>query len=327
MGRATILLVLGCLAGCTSGRTLVVHEPQGALTVAAVVVTPVRLLGVDAPGWRRFELAQRQVDLGLRQLGERLAFVGPGELQVSRWEEPGWLGTTALPLLVREGVPAEQALLLRTTAERRDGASSDERHNVAGRARGGTAALHLSWHLTVELLHPSTRQVLAEVGGAVTVDPFADPTGEEEFDPAPPMTRLLEALTRDALGVAARWALPRTVEESGLTLALSPAVTAAQPDAAEAQPDALQAELWMYARARFLAPWLPEAEATALARTPSGLLVVGAPASAPVQPGDLILSVDGAPALPQVLARRRLAGAPVPVRVGRAGAERETAIP
>ena len=38
-------------------------------------------------------------------------------------------------------------------------------------------------------------------------------------------------------------------------------------------------------------------------------------------------SIDGQPALPQVLARKRLAGVPVEVRVGRGGNERDAVIP
>jgi hypothetical protein len=321
------LLGLLAMAGCAGGVRAVVHEPEGPLSVAALVVTPPRLLGTEPAGWRAFELGQRQVDVALRQAGERLAVFGPGEVRVSRWEEPGWLGNTAVPVLVREGVAAEQALLLRTVIERRDASSSQEREDQQGLAKGGVASAETQWLVSVELLHPSSRRVLGEFSGAVTIDPFAAPTGEEDFDPAPPMTRLLEQLTKEALRVARRWerAGP-TARDSGLTLALSPAIVAVQPDAARAQPDALQAEVWIQARARFLQPWLPEGEVVKLARTPPALLVVAAPGDAPVQPGDLIIEVDGRPPLPEVLARRRLLGA-VPVRVGRGGVEREALLP
>ena len=64
-----------------------------------------------------------------------------------------------------------------------------------------------------------------------------------------------------------------------------------------------------------------------MARTAGGLYVVTAPSGASVTAGDVILSVDGEPALPEVLARKRLRGVPVEVRVGRGGLERGALIP
>lgn len=314
-------------AGCSTGINKTIRPPDKPITVSAVLISPVRLTGILAPGWRSFELAQRQIDVGLRESGERLAFFGPSEVRVTRWDEPGWLGNTGLPLLAKEAVPVDQAVLLRTTVEQRIGSSIQEREDSQGLAKGGVATQETLWLVTLELIHPSSRLVIAELSGRVEIDPFAAPTGEEEFDPAPPMTRLLESLTREALHIARRWESDRpSVRDLGLTLALSPAITAAQPDAAAAQTDALQAEVWMQARARFLSPWLTEAQAAKLARIVPSLFVLAAPGDATVQPGDLILSIDGQPALPEVLARKRLAGVPVEVRVGRDGNERDAVI-
>ncbi len=323
------LLCLCCtLIGCSGGITKVIRPPEKPITVGAVVITPVRITGTSAPGWRGFELAQRQIDLGLRDCGDRLAFFGPGEVRISRWEEPGWLGNTAVPLLTRAAVPVDQAVLLRTTIEQRLASSTQEREDDKGRAKGGVASQETTWLVNVELLHPSTREILAELNAQVTIDPFAQPTGEEEFDDAAPMTHLLEKLTKEALQIARRWELDRpTTPDTGLTLALSPAITAAQSDAAAAQTDALQAEIWMQARARFLSPWLTDDQAAKLARTTQALLVVAAPGGGSVQPGDLILNIDGEPPLPEVLARKRLTGVPVVVRVGRGGNERDAVIP
>lgn len=316
------------LVGCSSGITKVIRPPAAPLTVSAVIIAPVRIVGAEAPGWRRFELGQRLVQGGLREAGDRLAFFGPAEVQITRWEEPGWLGNTAVPLLARAAVPVDQAVIIRGTVEQRQASTMQEREDAKGRARGGVANQETTWVATVELLHPSTRQVLGEFSGAVTIDPFAEPTGEEEFDPAPAMTRLLERLGKEALALARKWELDRpAARDPGFTLALTPATTAAQPDAAAAQTDALQAEIWMQARARFLSPWLTDDQAAKLARTPKGLWVVAAPGDAAVQPGDVILSVDDQPALPEVLARKRLTGVPVQVRLGRGGNERDAVIP
>lgn len=327
--RSRLQLWLCCaLVGCSAGITKTIRAPESPLRVGAVVITPVRITGTEAPGWRRFELAQRQVEVGLRDCGDRLAFFGPAEVQISRWEDLGWLGNTAVPALTRAAVPVDQAVLIRTTVEQRLASTTQEREDAKGLRKGGVASQETTWLLTLELIHPASRQILAELSGKVVIDPFAEPTGEEEYDAAPPMTRLLEALTREALLIARRWQLERpAARDSGLTLALSPAITAAQPDAAAAQPDALQAEIWMQARARFLSPWLTDDQAAKLARTVPSMLVVAAPGGASVQPGDLILSIDGQPALPEVLARKRLTGVPVEVRVGRGGNERDAVIP
>lgn len=325
--RGSLLLSL-LLAGCASQISRTVKPPAEPIQVAAVLIPAVRITGAEPAGWRAFELAQRQIDVGLRLAGERLAFFGPSELQISRWEEPGWLGNTALPLVTRAAIPAEQVVLLRTTAELRVASSLQEREDSKGKAKGGLASQESTWLLTMELLHPGSRQVIAELSAKITIDPFAVPTGEEEYDPAAPMTHLLEAMTKEALGIARRWEVDApSVRDSGLTLALSPAFTAAQPDAKAAQTDPLQAEVWMQARARFLTPWLTDDQVAKLARTAPSLYVVAAPGDASVQPGDLILSVDGQPALPQVLARKRLKGVPAEVRVGRGGTERDALIP
>ena len=292
------------------------------------MITPVRITGTVGPGWRRFELAQRQVEIGLRDCGDRLAFFGPAEVQVSRWEEPGWLGNSAVPLLAHAAVPVDQAVLIRSTVEQRVASSTQEREDEKGRAKGGVASQEVTWLITVELIHPSSRLIHAELSAQVMIDPFAQPTGEEEFDDAAPMTHLLEKLTREALHIARDWQIERPpVADTGLTLALSPAITAAHPDAALAQTDALQAEIWMQARARFLSPWLTDDQAAKLARTVQSLLVVAAPGGGSVQPGDLILNIDGQPPLPEVLARKRLTGVPVQVRIGRDGNERDAVIP
>ncbi len=326
--RTALVSSLVLLVGCASGITRTIKPPETPISVAAVAIAPVRITGTEAPGWRRFELAQRQIDVGLRDRGDRLAFFGPAEVQITRWDEPGWLGNTALPVITKNAIPVDQVVLIRSTAEMRMASSIQEREDSAGLKKGGQATQETTWLLTVELIHPSSRQFLAELTAKVTIDPFAPPTGEEEFDPAAPMTHLLEAMTKEAIHLARKWEIDHpSVRDSNLTLALSPAITAAQPDAAAAQTDALQAEIWMQARARFLSPWLTDDQAAKLSRSAPSLYVVAAPGDASVQPGDLIVSVDGQPALPEVLARRRLRGVPVEVRVGRGGNERDAVIP
>ncbi|MFO0599077.1 MAG: hypothetical protein U0228_27455 [Myxococcaceae bacterium] len=322
--RAVPLLLLA-VTGCSSAITKTIRAPEQPPTVAALVVTPVRVTGDESPRWRQFELGQREVDVALREVGDHVAIFGPGEVLISRWEEPGWLGNTAVPLITRAAIPVEQALLLRTTVERRIANSTQEREDSSGKGKGGVASQEVTWLATMELLHPSSRAVVAELTASVIIDPFAKPTGEEEFDPAPAMTHLIEDMTREAVKIARRWELDRpSARDARITFALSPAISAGQQD--QPQTDALQAEVWIQARTRFLTPWLPEELLTKVARTPAGLYVVAAPGDSGVQAGDLILSIDGSPALPEVLSRKRLRGVPVEVKVSRGGKETDAII-
>lgn len=315
------------LAGCSSGFQTVIHTPASPPRVSALVVPSVRLLGGDAPGWRAFELAQRQVSVILRHAGDRLAVIGPAEVSLTRWEDQSWLGSNALPALKRAELPPDEALLLRARVEQRDANSTSAREDARGGQQRELHGAETRWLITLELVHPATATLLAELHGEVLEDPFAESTGEEEFDPHWPMTKLLEKMTREALELAHRWEATRaSARELNVTVALSPAVTATQPDAARAQTDALQAEVWMQNRARFLTPWVDDTAAARLARTPSSLLVLAAPGGAPVQPGDLILSINGQPPLPEVLARAHLKG-PAHVHVGRDGQERDEVLP
>lgn len=311
------------LAGCSSGFQTVIHTPANPPHVSALVIPAVQLRGADASDWRAFELAQRQVSLVLRHAGDRLAVIGPAEVHLTRWEDQSWLGSNALPALKRAEWPSDEALLLRAKVEQRQANSTAAREDAKGSREKELHGAETRWLVTVELVHPATSTLLAELHGEVVEDPFAPPSGEEEFDPHWPMTKLLEKLTQEALDIAHRWEAPRaTAAELNVTFALAPAFTAAQPDAKTAQFDALQAEVWMQNRARFLTPWLDDAAAAKLARTPLSMMVMAAPGGAPVQPGDLILSINGQPPLPEVLARAHLRG-PVQIHVGRNGQERD----
>jgi hypothetical protein len=327
--RAAGLFVLAVgLLGCHGGIARSLKAPATPLTVSTVVVYPVRLTGTPPLGWREFELGQRLVDVGLAQYGGRLAFFGPSEFQVSRWGEAAWTASTVVPQLIRAGRKPDEALVLRATAEKRVANSAMERRDADDRAKGGIVTEEVTWLCTLELVRPSTGEVLGEFTGQLTVDPFT-PTGEEEFDPDAPMTHLLERMALEALEWTAK-ALPDDAPDLDalpVTLAMSPAVTAAQDDTGLSAMDALTAEVWVQNRARFLTPKLPEDRVSDVSRLPLGLLVLDARAGAGVLPGDVILRVDGAAPLPQILYRKRLRGGGVPVTVKRGGAELDTLIP
>lgn len=334
----TLALALGLLlCGCAQGLHKAVKAAPPDLAVTAVFVYPFKFLGAPEPGWRSFEVTQRLLAVCVREAGDGLEFYGPGEFKVVRWEDDGaWVASTALPVLLRTGARADQGVVLRSSVEKRVASASQEALDAKGRRRGASATEETTWLGKVELLHPSSGQELVEITGEVTVDPFAEPTAEADFDPAPAFTRLMERLTREALGELKRHAAPRrAAPEHGLTLAVTPRTTlgwhedgAASQEVEIFRMDELQAELFMQNRGRFLSPWITDPLPMTLARLQAGTYVVAAPAGGKLAPGDLIEEIDGAPALPHVLARLRFKGAPGLLKVRRgAGTQLEVVFP
>ena len=318
------------LAGCASGIQRTLHTPNEPLTVTGVVMYSPRVSGEDLPAWREYELGERLVTAAVMAFGERLAFFGPTEVNVARWEnDAAWVGSDAVALLVRSGIRPDQALVLRPAIEKRVASQLRESSDPRGRRRGVWSIEETSWVARVEILHPSSGLQLAELSGQVTVDPFAQTNGEEDFDPAPAMTHLIERIVTEALSSVSLFFAERPPPPPPrVDLAQSPAETAAMlAESTAARLDPLAAELWVQNRARFLTPSLSGREVLMVAKARPGLWVRVAPSGASVQRGDVVIEVDGEPPLRQVLARRRLRGTPVPVRINRGAVEIDASIP
>ncbi len=325
------------LTACSGPFQKVVRRPAAPLALTTVFVYPVQVKGAAQPAWRTFEVTQRLVDVGVREAGDALAFYGPSEFKVMRWDDEGaWVATTALPLLARAGSREDQGVVLRVSAERRVSSSVQEAVDAKGKPKGATSAEETVWLAKVDVVHPATREVLVEVSGQVATSPFDEPLGDEEFDPAPRFTRLLEQLTAAAVREARRHAAKRPAgPEHGLTLAVTPKTSVGWHDegtpSAEVEVfrmDPLEAEVFLQNRARFLSPWLADPLPMKLSKLPAGTCVVAAPGDAKLKPGDVVTEVDGQPGLPQVLARARFLGRPVQLKVRRAeGALEELVFP
>jgi hypothetical protein len=321
-----VLLSVGCSGG---GVLRTVTRPPSPLGLTAVVVYPVQVLGEAAPAWRTYELGERLTAAVVGAGGDRLAILGPTEFRVLRWEDDApWVASDALPALVRLGLKGEQAVVLKARLERRVGSLRQEARDPRGLARAASSTDDTRWVVRLELLHPASHTTLVELSGEVEVDPFAPPSPEDEYDPTPGGTRLLEQLAREAVQAALANAQPGTLELHPLTrLAQTPAGAAALPDPQVARMDPLSVELWLQGRARYLNPGLSDRDTAAVARLGPGLYVLEAPRHARIRAGDLIVSIEGQAPLRQVLARRRLAGGHVPVRVRRAGVEVDASVP
>ncbi len=317
------VVALAALAAC-SGLNKVVKAPPQPLQLTTVFVYPVVITGQETSSGRLFELSQRALDRCVAEAGERLAFFGPTEFKVVKQTvDNPWVATDAIPLLIQGGSRADQGAVLKVIVERRLTGSSTETESKKGQS---TASNEITtWLARAELQHPSSSTTLLEVSGQVVVDPFAPPPPEAEWDPAPQLTALVESLVT----VAAKHALAHGADRS--VPSTSPALFAATPAAAQWLPphsfkpepelDALQKEIQAQNRARVLAPTSGEAQAVSLAKAPAGAFVLTADGKLNV--GDVILSVDGAPALPHALARLRFKGAPGELEVKRAAGATE----
>jgi hypothetical protein len=309
---AALLAALGGVS-CRTAYPLQRSVPEE-LTATAVVVYPFGFRWPQ-PAWRSVELSQRLVGEALAQAGEAALFFGPSELRVYRPEDDNaWAASDAVARLAAHGIRPDRALVLRPWAEQRIQSGQRELVDAQGRAVGH-GSTEETWYVGhVEVLHPSSGQRLVEVSGEHKVDPFAERT-DEGADPTPELTQLMVGLTRLALAeLEDHLHPPRPPGPPLATVALIPW------EAYELGPqleglDLLDAELLRQQRVRFANPHLAPEEVPRLARLPAGLYVLGAPAGGELAAGELVVSLDGTPALPQALARLRFSPTPVQAKV------------
>lgn len=322
MGALLLLALTG--AACSSGYKIQRDVPAE-LSASAVMVYPFQFRWPER-AYRSFELSQRLIDVALAEAGERALFFGPSEFKVYRPDDDNaWAASTAVPLLVPYGVRPEQALVLRPWAERRVQSGQRELLDDKGRPMGQSTVEEMTYMGHVEVLHPSTQRRVLEISGEVQADPFAERT-DDGADPAPELTVLMEKLTRQALQALKEHLLaPREPSPAPATVALIPWQAFEYADegrpahvGALASMDPLDAELLRQQRLRFANPGVETPVLDRLARFPAGLYVLSSPEAGKLTEGDLLLQIDGQPALPQVLARTRLAPTPTQVQARRA---------
>jgi hypothetical protein len=316
LARGALLLVaLGALACRGPAAVQLKRSVPGDLRASAVVVYPFGFRW-EAPPWRAVELSQRLVDVALAEAAEQALFFGPTEVRVYRPEaNDAWTSSDAVAVLASYGVRPDAALVLRPRAERRVQAGQREMVDSRGQTVGQSTQEAVVYLGTVEVLHPATRQVVLEVSGEAPADPFAEVT-DDGADPAPELTTLMEALTREALRALSGTLKPPRAPAPPVATAVAwlPWETLAlEPELGG--KDVLDAELLRRQRLRFANPGLEPTLLDALAKQPTGLFVREAPPGSKLSAGDLVLSLDGRPAPPQALARTRLAPVPVEARV------------
>jgi hypothetical protein len=318
-----VLLLLSGSACSPAYKTQ--RDVPAELSASAVMVYPF-LFRWPEPAFRSFELSQRLIDVALSEAGERALLFGPSEFKVYRPEDDNaWAASNAVTLLAPYGVRPEQGLVLRPWAERRIQSAQGELLDAQGRPVGQSTVEETTYLGHVEVIHPSSHRRVLEISGEVKTDPFAERT-DDGADPAPELTRLMESLTREALrALADHLQTPREPSPAPATVALVP--WQAFDYAEEGRPahlgalalmDPLDAELLRQQRLRFANPTVELSVLDRMTRLPAGLYVLSAPEGGSLAPGDLILQIEGQPALPQGLARTRLAPTPAQAQVRRA---------
>jgi hypothetical protein len=286
------------------------------LTAHAVVVYPFGFRW-EQPAWRSVELSQRLVDEALATAGDDAIFFGPSEIRVYRpQDDNAWVASNAVVRLAAQGVRAEQGLVLRPWAERRVQSALRELQDAQGRPAGVGNVEETTFVGHVEVLHPSSGRVVVEVTGEAVSDPFVQREDEGEgADPAPVLTRLMVELTREALSALdGTLRPPREPSPPLAQVALLP-WEALDLTSTLAPLDALDAEVVRHQRLRFANPTLGPDVVARLSRLPAGLYVLEAPEGGKLAPGEVVVSLEGAPALPQALARVRFSPTPVQARV------------
>lgn len=323
----TLLMVAILAAACRSTPFQVRGAVPESLGASAVVVQPFGFQWAE-PDWRAVELSQRLVNVALAQTGDAALFFGPTELQVARPGEDGGNGLTraVVAALASYGVRPDGLMVLRPSAEKRMQSGERELIDTEGYTVGQSATEVVMYVGRVEVLHPATHEVVLEVFGEATVNPYADIL-DEGADPAPELTSLMEELTREALRGLSSHLKPRRAPSPALATSLAWAPWDVLDMAAWMPKDITDLESPLRAEAgqdpqslrmqrlRFANPDADAALLETLARRPGGLYVRAAPEGAKLSAGDLVLTLDGRPALPQTLARARLALVPVEARV------------
>jgi hypothetical protein len=331
--RFIAVWLAACAVGCRA------HYQQKlqldpALEISAIVVYPFGFRWPEG-AYRSFELSQRLIDVVLDKAGDQALVFGPSEFHVYKpQDDNAWAASNAVALFPQYGLSAHKALVLRPWAEKRQATSQKELYDANGKPKGRSTVQEVTYFGHVELLHPSTRQVIVEELGEAQVDPFAD--HPDDGDPAPELTQLMQGLTAAALdAVSDQLKAPAKPTSFDVTYELIPDEALKFEDEGRpelekqlAKLDPVEADVVRLARVRFANPGIKDKEAGKLLKLPGGLYVTSAGSAFKARPGDVIHLIDSRPALPQTLQRARFAGAPVTVRIRRpTGISQETTLP
>ena len=288
------VLALSC-AGSPTRRT----EPVPDLRVSALAVEQLRVSG----GVTDDEVLALSARLGLHAVtaaaGRALVW-GPGEVRLLHPERTDWTANDALTAIKAARIAPTEVLLVRARLDR---TTAEGRQEVAGRGGGAGVGASAEWidRARIELIHPSTGQIVVESTADVRVDPFRT-DGE---GPGPLLDRVLD----DAMaGLEGRWTRPpRPAVDAWRLLGPTPGALG------------LEGEVRRLSQLRLANPGLGEDEAARLMRRPPGVFVRAAEITTRLHAGDVVTAIDGVPASPESLDRARQGTRDVRLEVEPAG--------
>ena len=301
MSRSRIAALAAALAGCSSVPVTTRAESDAPDRLAAAVLEPVRATGTGDVG----ALGDRLTSAALASVEGQALVWGAGEVPVLHPERNDWTAVAAIPLLKVAHLRPEEAVLVRARLETAQASSQQEVRGGGSSAVG--AAAELRWRATVEVLHPSSGRILVESTAEARVDPFASGAAADATLQA---GAVLERAATEALShLTGHWSPPR--ESRGP--ALETWVVVARPEG-RLSPG-LDAEVQRLGRLQVANAGMDEAEAARLARLPAGVFIRQAPPGARLREGDLVVTIDGAPAGAASLGRARLSPGSVVLEV------------
>ncbi len=335
MDRARFILPALFLSafGCSSAIK-VDMRPGERLPVEAVAIFPVRFRW-DEPAYRSFELSQ-MLTLQAMESG-RYAVFGPGEFKlVSAASDNPFLGSDFALGLADRGLSPMKAIVFRPSVERRTQSEVKQVFDDQGRPKGNARVELSSVLVRLEIFHSASRELIAEITGRAELDPFAE---RDPSDPTPELTALLSRMMKAALREVAERAPGSPQErEPGFSYrwcpksALEFSVDGKPPLSASLERmDALEQDVAAEARLRFFYPKLDDRDLARLKRSPAGLFVtrVSPALRDQLAEGDVVVEVNGEPALPQALQRALRAtprGQALKLKVRRRGAFADVAL-
>lgn len=311
-------LLAASLLGCATPIKKQVRL-ESSQAVTTVLVYPVGFRWSE-PLYRSFDLSERLVHAGIDTLPERLLFFGPTEFRVLRADDNHvWAATDALPLIRGLSIDPETVLALRPWVEKRMASSEKEIYSARGNKAGQEHMEETLLEGHVELVHPASREILAEFSLEVQVNPYAE--RDTQADPTPEVTALLERLMREAILSLRSHTVSQKTRALPELLFLPRDYLAASDEAHQAlalglsSVDTIDAQLMQNSRLQFFNPRVSGEQLEPLLDFPGGIMVKKA--LGPLSANDTVVSIDGRPACVSSFHRLFRNKAPVAVQVRR----------
>jgi hypothetical protein len=272
--------------------------------------------------YRSFELSAKIVRWALGSTQSVIPFFGPSEFRVTRPLEPNiWVGSDdAISLLTSYQLSPENVIVFRPWVEKHIEWQAREVHDREGSKISEEERQAIRYIAHLDVVHPSTRTLLFELKAESAPDA---PSTRIEEDPTPALTLLFGQLTQ----TATERLKPLLEGPTAWVNALPPVAFAPQAyfnfrfegrPSFQATLDELSPEASAEvrrSRIKYLNGELPPNVLEAMAESEGGLWLLADAPTLSLRRGDLVVELDGRPALPEAFERLKFARAPTKGRV------------